>query len=287
MRDGYGVLFRVGDKDYHSARDLNLMMDKRQEIGEPEPELTLLEIPGRNGWLDQSEALTGRVTYKPRTMTFSFVLRDKARQWAYRVSDIRAALHGKRARIICDDDPYFYYEGRVRVGTLQADGHTGRLKVTAQVDPYKYEIASSIEPWLWSPFDFRVGVIRQYGFLSPGGWVGEVDGKTYGLLVDGSLTLEVIGGQMPVIPTFYAQSSDGAGLSVTFNGTEYSLFLLDEDENVLEGPGHDVVIVSGDMVYHKATGGIQWPGIDLTEGTYTLTFSGHGHVATEYRGGRL
>ena len=282
----YGVTFGA----LHSWRDLYLAMEDRQEIGSPDPELYLYEVPGRNSPLDCSEALTGRVNYQQRTLKFSFVLREDARQWAFRYSEIASALHGQRMRIVCDDDPYFYYEGRVQIDPVKSSKYLGKIEITAVVDPYKYERFSSVEPWLWDPFDFRVGVIREYGKLTP---AGAVDVTQDINAVDGTKALQVIGSPMPVVPTFYAKSSDGDGISVTFNGITYPLYFTDADHtvaghNVIEGvSGQKLVIISGGVEYDERTGGIRYAAIELTNGTYDLTFTGHGHVAVEYRGGRL
>lgn len=278
----YGVTFGA----LHSWRDLYLAMEDRQEIGSPDPELYLYEVPGRNSPLDCSEALTGRVNYQQRTLKFSFVLREDARQWAYRYSEIASALHGQRMRIVCDDDPYFYYEGRVQIDPVKSSKYLGKIEITAVVDPYKYERFSSVEDWLWDPFDFRVGVIREYGKLTV---AGAVDVTQDINAVDGTKALQVIGSPMPVVPTFYAKSSDGDGISVTFNGITYPLYFTDADQNVIEGPQERAVTVNSDVAveFDWRTGGIRYPNIELTDGTYDLTFTGHGHVAVEYRGGRL
>lgn len=279
----YGVTFG----GLHSWRDMGLAFKERQEIGSPDPELFLYEVPGRNGPLDCSEALTGRVTYKQRTLQFDFVMRELARYWPNRYSKIMNALHGQRMRIICDDDPYFYYEGRVKVDPVKSSKYLGKITITAEVDPYKYERFSSVEPWLWDPFNFEFGVIREYGRLKADGSL-DADNS---IAVNGTgaqgTTLTVIGSPMPVVPTFYAKSSDGNGITATVNGTDYPLFFEDAEHNVIEGPQNEPVTVSGDVEFDWRTGGIRYPAIELLDGEYPIVFSGVGHVAVEYRGGRL
>lgn len=50
-----------------------------------------------------------------------------------------------------------------------------------ECDPYKYELTATDEDWLWDPFDFEEGVIKEYGNQN----------------VDGTLVLTVIGSPMP------------------------------------------------------------------------------------------
>jgi len=284
VKQEYGISFN----GLHSWRDMNLAMEERQEIGAPEPELYVYEIPGRNGLLDLSEAMTGRVNYKARTLTCSFVMMDDAKRWASRYSEILLLLHGKRMRIVCDDDPMYYYEGRVLVDPIKSSRYTGKITVTAKVDPYKYETFSSVEPWLWDPFSFRFGVIRNYGRLTAD---GALDAE-HSIAVSGTKVLNVIGSPMPTSPVFYAISSDGNGISVTYKGTTYPLYLVDaehtvEGHNVIEGPQTGPVNISrSDVDFNWHTGGMCYPAIEVLDGEQTMRFTGNGAVAVEYRGGR-
>lgn len=290
----YGVTFG----ELHSWRDLHLAMEERQEIGAPEPDLLRYVVPGRNGTLDISESRSGRVTFKSRPMTFKFVLREKAANWAYRFSELQRILHGKQMRIICDDDPYYFYFGRVAVDKVRSSKYTGRITVTAEVDPYKYEKYSSLEDWLWDPFDFRCDIIREYGRLTS---AGALDAE-HSIAIDGSKALSIPGTPMPVIPTFYAKSSDGNGITVTFKGTAYPLYLTDAEHtvaghNVIEGVTSQAYVAEG-MDYDHTTGAIRITAIEIDDlmrvgdtvidgASQVLNFSGHGAVAVDYRGGRL
>lgn len=44
------------------------------DLGSPEPQTAYVEVPGRNGALDMSEAITGYPTYNNRTLTFTLVM---------------------------------------------------------------------------------------------------------------------------------------------------------------------------------------------------------------------
>lgn len=286
IKRGYGITF----DGLHSWRDMQLALEERQEIGSPAPDLNLVEIPGRNGPLDFSEALTGRVNYKTRRLTFSFVMREAPRLWAWRYSEILNALHGQRMRIVCDDDRSYYYEGRVQVDPIKSSRYLGKITVTADVDPYKYELFSSVEPWLWDPFKFRTGVIRNYGRLTSDGALDTENS----ISVNGTTSLYVIGSPMPAAPVFYAVSSDGDGITLICNGGQrYPLFFTDgthtvESHNVIEGAQSGPVIVSGgNVVFDWHTGGISYPDLELPDGKLWMNFQGHGAVAIEYRGGRL
>ena len=89
--------------------------------------------------IDLTERLTGKVNYEPRTISFEFIVMANRAQWPSLYSEIQNYLHGKRIRIIMDDDPNFYYEGRVTVGDLAPDKKIAVLTMEAQVEPYKRE----------------------------------------------------------------------------------------------------------------------------------------------------
>lgn len=130
-----GVIFN----DKHSFRDWGLLISSRPNISPPIPKLKLIDVPGSDGALDLTESLTGKVHYEMRTIRFEFILMDERGRWPSRYSEILNYLHGKRVRIIMDDDPNFYYIGRVTVGDLDPEKKTATLEMEAKVEPYKRE----------------------------------------------------------------------------------------------------------------------------------------------------
>ena len=131
----HGVIF--GDK--HSYRDWGLLTKSRPKISPPQPKLKLIQVPGSDAVIDLTESLTGKVHYEPRTISFEFIVMEKRERWPSIHSEILNYMHGKRIRIIMDDDPNFYYEGRVTVGLLDPEKKTAVLEMEAQVEPYKRE----------------------------------------------------------------------------------------------------------------------------------------------------
>lgn len=129
----HGVIF--GDK--HSYRDWGLLTKSRPKISPPQPKMKLIQVPGSNAVIDLTESLTGQVHYEPRTISFEFTLMAERDRWPSLHSEILNYMHGKRIRIIMDDDPNFYYEGRVTVGSLDPDKKVAVLEMEAQVEPYK------------------------------------------------------------------------------------------------------------------------------------------------------
>ena len=59
-------------------------------------------------------------------------------------SAVQNALHGKKMKIILDDDPYFYYVGRVNVNEWKSDGRVGTIVIECDCEPYKYKLNKTI-----------------------------------------------------------------------------------------------------------------------------------------------
>lgn len=115
------------------------MLKKPPEISSPEPKTHYVDIPGAHGAMDLTEALTGKVQYKNRTMTLEFITKADREDWSAIFSDILSELHGQlKERISLDDDPMYYYKGRVTVGDpVRENDKYVSVKMTAEVEPFK------------------------------------------------------------------------------------------------------------------------------------------------------
>ena len=131
----HGIIF--GEK--HTYRDWGLLLKSRPEISPPSPKTKLVKVPGSNKVIDLTEALTGEVKYDTRQITAEFFIMDNRDRWTQLYSEILEYMHGKNVRIIMDDDPNYFYTGRVTVGELEPDKKTAVLTITAEVEPYKRE----------------------------------------------------------------------------------------------------------------------------------------------------
>ena len=106
----------IKDNDrIHTGDDLDLVQEVK-EIGAPEIQSYLVEVPGRNGLLNLTKGLTGGVTYKNRSLKFQY-LGTGSREDLLEVADLFNTYHGETVKIIDDDTPDYYYEGEVSVDT--------------------------------------------------------------------------------------------------------------------------------------------------------------------------
>lgn len=200
----HSIMF--GSKD--SWVDWFLIPSSRPVFNPPSPKTKYIDIPGGNGHLDLTTSLTGDVVYENRTGSFEFIVDNGHREWFALYSDIMDYLHGQLLQATLEDEPTFYYEGRFSVNQWKSDPHNSKIVIDYNVSPYKYEMHSSLEDWIWDTFNFESGIVREYKDLR----------------VNGSLDFTIVGRRMSVTPSFTVKSDDGKGLKVKFNGVTYDLY---------------------------------------------------------------
>lgn len=203
--------------DRNSWTDWHLVPSSRPVFAPPSVKTNYVDIPGMNGSLDLTEAVSGKPTFENRTGSFDFyvdVRYETKASWIERYSEIMAYLHGQRLEAYLDDEPYYRYVGRFDVESwTSGDGEA--ITINYDVYPYKLEPFWSDEDWLWDPFDFEKGVIRNFKSLT----------------VDGSLTVSIPKTQDWQAPTITVDSTDNSGMDVKYNGKTYHL-----DEGVNRNP---------------------------------------------------
>lgn len=117
------------------------------KISSPEPDLQLVDVPGRDAPLDLTEALLdGYVHYKTRTITLQLLAVHKPHvsylQWETLFSDLRTATHGRRLRCILSNDADNYWEGRWKVDCEQISRNVAYITITGICDPYKVNMTT-------------------------------------------------------------------------------------------------------------------------------------------------
>lgn len=128
----YGV--RLGE--YHSYDDLNIILTKT-EISAPEVKTSYVEIQGADGSLDFTEAF-GRIHYNNRKINLSFAYIGFMNDFSQKFSEIQNLLHGKKIKIVFDNDPEYYYFGRCSVDKWSIDKAMGTFNISIECEPYKY-----------------------------------------------------------------------------------------------------------------------------------------------------
>lgn len=124
--------------DINSYDDLGLIL-KPREIPSAEPNLILVDVEGRDGALDMSEALTGEITYKNIVMPLEFSVIDPVKNWDKKLSAIKNKMHGRKMKITLSSDLDYYWVGRVKVLDFSSSKALGNLAIECNVEPYKYK----------------------------------------------------------------------------------------------------------------------------------------------------
>ena len=200
-----------GDKN--TWDDWRLVPSSRPLFNPPAQKVKTLDIPGGDGVLDLSQALTGYPVYQNRTGSIEFIVMNDFKPWHMAYSDIMDYLHGQTMRATLEDDPEYFYEGRFTVNAWKSEKDWSRIVIDYNVGPYKWSHLSSTDEWLWDPFNFQNGIIRSTIFNNI-----SVATSTKTLSLEAALF-----GRAPVCPKFIVRSSAGRGIHIRFVNPQLGL----------------------------------------------------------------
>lgn len=169
------------------------------EIPMPPAKTDYVEVPGRDGSLDMTEAL-GTVRYGDRVINITMYAVGSYRS---RLFEFVNLLHGQRMYIVFDKDIGYTYNGRIDVnGITKQDGYC-EISVTVTAEPYKLEENDTT------------------------------------VTVSGSGRAYLVNGKMPVVPTVKTTeetsltfASNGQNITVTLSAGEHiipQLYLASND----------------------------------------------------------
>lgn len=150
MIESRAVTIQVGSSSYHSINDLGLYIGNYDCVKEPQVDTHIVTIPGRNGYVDLSEAIAGRPIYTEREIEIQFGSLKTPSTWPAQISQIYNLFHGKTIRLIFDDDTDWYYEGRATIEGFAFFRQVGVFTLKVKAKPFKYAI--NLQPGLsdWS-----------------------------------------------------------------------------------------------------------------------------------------
>ena len=133
-----GIMFG----NYHSFDAFQLILASKT-IGTPSPKTETIDIPGGDGVLDLTEFF-GETKYGNRNLSFEFSSLVIPSDFMSLFSMVQNSLHGKKMTITLDDDPGWYYTGRISVSEWKADRNIGKLTIDCDCEPYKYQISPTV-----------------------------------------------------------------------------------------------------------------------------------------------
>lgn len=249
--------------------DWHLVPTSRPVFNPPAQKVKTIDIPGGDGVIDLSQALTGYPVFQNRTGSFEFIVPNgfepweagiiERQRWYVVYSDIMDYLHGQTMRAILEDDSEYFYEGRFTVNSWKSQKDWSRITIDYSVGPYKWALLSSIDDWLWDPFNFQNGIIRPMLFK-------DISVTTEPTVRE--LRAEVFG-RAPVCPQFITTTSEKRGVHIRFVNP---FFEIDETKLLPEG-----LIQIPEFVFFGNLGATIYLWVD----------SGTGTVSIDFREGRL
>ena len=255
---------------YDTWKDFHMAPKARPFVAEPSVKTNYIDVPGANGSLDYTEALTSSVLFGNRTGQWDFIVdlpysisaelgdylkltNGVTNALAYQ-SAILKFFHGRKFDqiILADELEYdfrnavvggYYYTGRIAVKPGLATKDYIQITLQYNLEPYKHPISSTKNlNWKWNEL---FGNVIKYGTFS----VNTMD---------------------------YAEGIEVYGKSRTI--------FLDDAQNVTISVTSPMKMLFGTTVYQLNTGDNQVP---MQAGGNLCTFYGHGIVTVDYSEGKV
>ena len=135
-----GITIRLNGESVHTGNGLGLVQEVK-EIGKPTVQSYTVEVPGRNGLLNLTKGLTGRVTYSNRLLKFEY-FGDGTRSELLEIDELLSRFHGETVQIVDDDYPNAYYEGEMTVSTAFFPNYA-RFILEVDAQPFRYKSAEN------------------------------------------------------------------------------------------------------------------------------------------------
>ena len=124
----------------HSYDEWGLILTEK-ELKSPDIKTYTVELEGSNGVLDFTDFF-GAVKYENRQLTFSFIKPNITPDGFLSLySLVQNALHGKKMQVILDDDPAYFYYGRVSINDWKSNKGIGEIVIEVDAEPYKYKVS--------------------------------------------------------------------------------------------------------------------------------------------------
>ena len=132
----------IFNRDKSAYIDWNIVLVKA-EIPLPTPKTSGVDIKGADGILDLTE-VTGDIKYQNRTCKLTFEMMN-TNNYDELISEISNYLHGKNISFTKTNDDNFYYYGRASINNWECSGQKGKIVITVDAEPYKYEVNASTQ----------------------------------------------------------------------------------------------------------------------------------------------
>ncbi len=171
----HSITFDFGEKNKKNTwDDWHLVPTSRPVFNPPAQKVKTIDIPGGDGVIDLSQALTGYPVFQNRAGSFEFIVPNGFEPWeAGKIeqtpwhsvySEIMDLIHGQSLRAILEDDPEYFYEGRFTVNSWKSQKDWSRITIDYSVAPINGRCCHrltidfgilSLSKWSYSGCDLR------------------------------------------------------------------------------------------------------------------------------------
>lgn len=135
---------RIGNKN--TWDDWHIVPDSRPVINPPGVKTNYVNVPGTDGALDYTEALSG-LRYENRQGSWTFYVMNDYGQpkydykyWHELYSAIVNHLHGNYLPVYSEDDPLYLYYGRLSVNAWNSEKDYSKITINYVLEPYKHKV---------------------------------------------------------------------------------------------------------------------------------------------------
>lgn len=127
----------------HTYDDWDLVLTGKS-LGLPTPKTSSIDVDGADGSIDTSEVLAGEIKFNNRKLEFELTMTTDYDGYNELVTEIANYLHGRKLKVILDEDDDYYYYGRCSINQWSSDKRIGKIVITCDCEPYKYTLRENI-----------------------------------------------------------------------------------------------------------------------------------------------
>ena len=118
--------------------DWGLVLSSK-ELNPPAPKFYTVDIPGGNGQINLTQALSGDTAYENRQQEFVFTMYYQGVSFEALKTVVSNFLHGREFDYKLSWDPEYTYHGWFSVDKYGTDGALNQITITVDADPYKFK----------------------------------------------------------------------------------------------------------------------------------------------------
>lgn len=137
------------------------MIQERKDIGLPEPQTYTVEVPGRDGVLNLSKALNGRISYRNRELVFRYLISGSRDEIDACIHDL-SMLQGQHVYIFDNEGDIWYYDAYITIEITREPAYAIAV-ITADAQPYQYRFINTVEEFM-----IVQNTIEPYDIYNPG-----------------------------------------------------------------------------------------------------------------------